>query len=93
VTFLGGLFIIILAGMGLAAVAEVAKAIGRRGPSTSGLAPLSDRVDRLTAEIEELQAAHAAQATEVAELQERLDFAERLLAQARERVALQAPRE
>jgi hypothetical protein len=62
-SFLTGVFIIILAGMGIGAISEIAKAIARRGGSAT---------------------------EQLAELQERVDFAERLLAQARDRASLGA---
>lgn len=87
-TFMGGLFIIILVGMVLGVVSEVAKAITRRGGSSADLAQLRHQVDQLTVALEEAQTAFSDQSAEVAELQERLDFAERMLTQARDRVAL-----
>jgi septal ring factor EnvC (AmiA/AmiB activator) len=88
VTFFSGLFIIILAGMALGAITEVAKALARRGTSASELSQLRHQVEQLTAALDEAQTTFSEQAAEVAELQERLDFAERLLAQARDRAAL-----
>jgi exonuclease VII small subunit len=66
----------------------IAGAIAGRGASRSELAQIRERLEQHTAALEEAQASLADQSTELAELQERLDFAERLLAQARDRSAL-----
>ena len=75
------LLIVMLAGIGYAAIEKVAKAMGRRGTSGSELAQLKEQ-------LEDTQAALASQATQLADLQERVDFAERSLAQVRNRPAL-----
>lgn len=80
-SFLTGVFIIILAGMAVGAITEVAKAIAKRGGASADLAQLKDQVEQNAAEL-------ASQSAQIAELQERVDFAERLLAQARERGVL-----
>lgn len=77
------LLIVMLAGIGYAAVEKVAKAMGQRGASASELAQLRDQ-------LEDTQATLASQATQLADLQERVDFAERSLAQVRNRPALGA---
>ena len=82
---LTGFFIIILAGMALGAVREIAKALASRGASTADLAKLKQQLDQLTTELEEVRADLSTQAAQFTELQERLDFAERLLAQSRDR--------
>jgi Tfp pilus assembly protein FimV len=66
----------------------IAGAIAGRGASRSGLAQLSERLEQQAAALEDAQTSLASQSTQLAELQERIDFAERLLAQARDRSAL-----
>lgn len=66
----------------------IAGAIAGRGASRSELAEVKQRLDQDTAALEDAQTILANQSTQLAELQERLDFAERLLAQARDRSAL-----
>lgn len=66
----------------------IAGAIAGRGASRSELAEITQRLEQHAAALEDAQATSANQASQLAELQERLDFAERLLAQARERSAL-----
>jgi hypothetical protein len=85
-----GLFIIILAGIGAGTIGEIAKAIARRGGGAK-VAELKLQVERNAAAVEEAQNALADQAAQLVELQERVDFAERLLAQARERTPLGRP--
>ena len=109
-SFLTGVFIIILAGMGVGAISEIAKAIAKRGgagaelallgPSGCGkttllsvlagaeLALLKQQMEENAAALEEAHRTLDDQATQLAELQERVDFAERLLAQARDRASL-----
>lgn len=89
-TFLTGLFIIILGGMALGAITEVAKAIGRRRVSASELADLRHQLEQNVEELEEARTTLTTQGAQLAELQERLDFAERMLTQARDRGALGA---
>jgi DNA repair ATPase RecN len=89
VSFLTGVFIIILAGMGIGAITEVVKAIGRRGTSAAALADLKGQLEQYAAALQEAQATLADQAAQLTELQERVDFAERLLTQARDRGALE----
>jgi predicted nucleic acid-binding Zn-ribbon protein len=66
----------------------IAGAIRGRGSSRSELARLSDQLEHQAAALEDVQNGLTAQSTQLAELQERLDFAERLLAQGRDRTAL-----
>lgn len=66
----------------------IAGAIGGRGASRSALAELREQLEQQAAALEDAQASLASQSTQVAELHERLDFAERLLAQGRDRTAL-----
>ncbi len=87
-SFLMGLFIIVLAGLAVGAISEIAKAIAGRGASTRELAELKLQLEQYATALQEAQSTLSDQATELAELQERVDFAERLLAQARDRKAL-----
>ncbi len=66
----------------------VAGAIAGRGASRSEVAQIKERLEQHVAVLEDAQTTLADQSTQLAELQERLDFAERLLAQARDRSAL-----
>jgi septal ring factor EnvC (AmiA/AmiB activator) len=66
----------------------IAGAIAGRGASRSELAQIKEQLEQHAAALEEAQTSLADQSTELAELQERLDFAERLLAQTRDRSAL-----
>ncbi len=68
----------------------IAGAIAGRGPSRSELAQIKQRLEQDAAALEDAQTTLTNQGTQLAELQERLDFAERLLAQARDRSALGA---
>jgi hypothetical protein len=67
---------------------SIAGAISGRGPSRAELAQLRERLDQNTAALEDAQNGLANQSTQLAEFQERLDFAERLLTQSRDRQAL-----
>ena len=60
---------------------------GRRG-SRAELADIREQLDQQAAEIEDARAIIADQAAQLGEFQERLDFAERLLAQGRDRPEL-----
>jgi len=70
----------------------VARAIGGaiagRGTSRSEMAQIKERLEQQAALLEEAQSNLAHQSTQLGELQERVDFTERLLAQARERSPL-----
>jgi uncharacterized protein YycO len=68
----------------------IAGAIAGRGASRSELAEIRQRLEQDAAALDDTQTTLANQSTQLAELQERLDFAERLLAQARDRSALGA---
>jgi hypothetical protein len=77
-----------IAGATLVLVAgAIAGAIRGRG-SRSEVARLGDQLEQHAAALEDVQNSLASQSTQLAELQERLDFAERLLAQGRDREAL-----
>jgi predicted Zn-dependent peptidase len=85
-----GLFIVILAGILAGTVAEIAKAIARRGVSPLEIANLKQQLEQQAAALEDVESTMADQTAQLAELHERVDFAERLLAQARDRPALGA---
>jgi septal ring factor EnvC (AmiA/AmiB activator) len=70
------------------AVGAIAGAIRGRGSSRSDLAQLNDQLKDQAAALEDVQQSLANQSSHLEELQERLDFAERLLAQGRDRTAL-----
>lgn len=70
------------------AVGAIAGAIRGRGGSRSELNRLSDQVRDQAVALEDVQHGLASQSSQLDELQERLDFAERLLAQGRDRTAL-----
>jgi septal ring factor EnvC (AmiA/AmiB activator) len=80
-----------MAGTTLVLVAgAIAGAIRGRGASRSQLSQLNDQLKDHAAALEDVQNSLASQSAQLAELQERLDFAERLLAQSRERTALRS---
>ena len=66
----------------------IAGAISGRGAPRSELAQLKELLEQHAAALEDAETSLANQSTQLAELQERLDFAERLLAQGRDRTAL-----
>lgn len=68
----------------------IAGAIRGRGSSRSEVSQLSDQLKDHAAVLEDVQNSLASQSAQMAELQERLDFAERLLAQGRERPVLKS---
>jgi hypothetical protein len=63
-------------------------ALRGRASSRSEMAQLSAQLEQQAAMLENAHDSLANQATQLAELHERLDFAERLLAQGRDRTAL-----
>ena len=78
-----------IAGTTLVLVAgAIAGAIRGRGSSRSELSQLSDQLKDHAAALEDVQNSLGIQSSQMAELQERLDFAERLLAQGRDRTVL-----
>jgi uncharacterized protein YycO len=80
-----------IAGTTLVLVAgAIAGAIRGRGSSRSDLSQLSDQLKDQAAALEDVQNSLAIQSSQMAELQERLDFAERVLAQGRERAVLKS---
>jgi Tfp pilus assembly protein PilO len=88
--FLTGLFIVILAGIAAGTIAEIAKAMARRGSSSAEVTALKQQLEHTAASLEDAQATLASQNAQLAELQERMDFTERLLAQGRDRSVLGA---
>jgi uncharacterized membrane-anchored protein YhcB (DUF1043 family) len=68
----------------------IAGAIRGRGSSRSEVTQLGDQLKDHAAALDDVQNNLASQSSQLAELQERLDFAERLLAQSRDRSALKA---
>jgi uncharacterized protein YycO len=80
-----------IAGTTLVMVAgAIAGAIRGRGSSRSELSQLSDQLKDHAAALEDVQNSLASQSSQMAELHERLDFAERLLAQGRDRAVLKS---
>jgi uncharacterized protein YycO len=80
-----------MAGTTLVLVAgAIAGAIRGRGSSRSELSQLSDQLKDHAAALADVQDSLASQSSQMAELHERLDFAERLLAQGRDRTALKS---
>ena len=78
-----------IAGTTLVLVAgAIAGAIRGRGSSRSDVAHLSDQLKDHAATLDDVQNSVANQSAQLLELQERLDFAERLLAQERDRTVL-----
>lgn len=70
------------------AVGAIAGALRGRASSRSELGRLSDQLKDHSVALEDVQNSLASQSSQLEELQERLDFAERLLAQSRDRTAL-----
>jgi predicted nucleic acid-binding Zn-ribbon protein len=82
---------LVIAGTTLVLVAgAIAGAIRGRGSSRSELAQLNDRLKDHAAALDDVQNSLASQSSQLAELHERLDFAERLLTQGRDRTALKS---
>jgi predicted nucleic acid-binding Zn-ribbon protein len=80
-----------IAGTTLVLVAgAIAGAIRGRGSSRSDLSQLNEQLKDHAAALEDVQHSLASQSSQMAELQERLDFAERVLAQGRDRTALKS---
>jgi uncharacterized membrane-anchored protein YhcB (DUF1043 family) len=80
---------LVIAGATLVLVAgAIAGAIRGRGSSRSAVTHLSDQLKDYAAALEDVQNSLASQSSQLAELHERLDFAERVLTQGRDRTAL-----
>jgi hypothetical protein len=75
----------ILATTAIVIAKAIAGAIVGRGASRSDIAQIKERLEQQNALLEDTQSNLAHQSTQLGELQERLDFAERLLAQSRDR--------
>jgi septal ring factor EnvC (AmiA/AmiB activator) len=71
----------------------LAAAVAGRRASRSELAQINQGLEQQAAALEDVQTTLTNQSAQLAELQERLDFTERLLVQARDRPALQAGEE
>jgi uncharacterized protein YycO len=85
------LIALVIAGATLVLVAgAIAGAMRGRGSSRSELAHLSDQLKDHAAALEDVQNSLASQSSQLAELHERLDFAERLLTQGRDRIPLKS---
>jgi hypothetical protein len=85
------LIALVIAGTTVVLVAgAIAGAIRGRGSSRSEVSQLSDQLKDHAAVLEDVQNSLASQSSQLAELHERLDFAERLLAQGRDRTALKS---
>jgi hypothetical protein len=82
---------LLIAGTTLVLVAgAIAGALRGRGSSRSELTHLRDELKDHAAALEDIQNSLASQASQLTELHERLDFAERMLAQHRDRAVLKA---
>jgi predicted nucleic acid-binding Zn-ribbon protein len=80
-----------IAGTTLVLVAgAIAGAIRGRGSSRSELSQVSEQLKDHAAALDDVQNSLASQSSQLAELQERLDFAERMLTQERDRTALKS---
>jgi uncharacterized protein YycO len=85
------LIALVIAGTTLVLVAgALAGAIRGRGSSRSELGQLSEQLKEQAAVLEDVQNSIAGQSSQLAELHERLDFAERMLTQGRDRTALKS---
>jgi uncharacterized protein YycO len=87
------IFLVALAMVGTTVVlvaGAIAGAIRGRGSSKSELSQLSDQLKDQAAALEDVQNSLASQSSQMAELHERVDFAERLLAQSRDRTVLKS---
>ena len=88
---LGGIFIIVVVALVIGAIAVAREGGLFTGDTAKVLAELRLRIEQQAAALREAQDTLADQTTQIAELQERVDFAERLLTQAREKAALGDP--
>ena len=80
---IGGATLVLVAG-------AIAGAIRGRGSSRSEVGQLSEQLKEQAAVLEDVQNSIASQSSQLAELHERLDFAERMLTQGRDRTALKS---
>jgi uncharacterized membrane-anchored protein YhcB (DUF1043 family) len=82
---------LVIAGATLVLVAgAIAGALRGRGSSRSEVVRLSEQLKDHAAALDDVQNGLASQSSQLAELQERLDFAERMLTQERDRTALKS---
>ena len=82
---------LVIVGTTLVLVAgAIAGAVRGRGSQRSELGQLTHQLKEQAAALEEVQNTLASQSSQLAELHERLDFAERVLTQARDRPALKS---
>ena len=82
---------LLIAGTTLVLVAgAIAGGLRGRGSSRSELTHLGDQLKDHAAALEDIQNSLAGQSSQLTELHERLDFAERMLAQHRDRAVLKA---
>jgi hypothetical protein len=91
VEFLTGIFILVLVGIVGDTIVKVAKSRGGAAATKalrSELDELNQQLQDQSAALADAQATIAAQAESLQELHERVDFAERVLAQSRDRGAL-----
>ena len=85
------LIALVIAGTTLVLVAgAIGGAIRGRGSSRSEVGQLSEQLKEQAAVLEDVQNSIAGQSSQLAELHERLDFAERMLTQGRDRTALKS---
>lgn len=89
-TMMALVFVLALAGIAASTIAQIVKAIAGRRGSASELAHIRRELEQYAVALEDAQTSLANQSTQIAELQERVDFAERLLAQSRDRSGLRA---
>ncbi len=83
-SFLSGMFVIVLAGI----AADVVVKLARARAAVRGSPALKAELSELQRQLEEQAQTLANQGQRLQELEERCDFTERLLAQTRERTAL-----
>lgn len=79
-------FVIVLVGIVCDTIAKIATG----GSRAKAFKTLQAEIDELRAALAEAEGALNGQATQIEEMQQRLDFAERLLAQARQKPAIGA---
>jgi uncharacterized protein YycO len=85
------LIALVIVGTTLVLVAgAIGGAIRGRGSSRSEVGQLSEQLKEQAAVLEDVQNSIAGQSSQLAELHERLDFAERMLTQGRDRTALKS---
>ena len=88
--FMGGLFLIIMAGIVADTVVKIIKHRAGAPQLRAGLEDLRHQLEDQANRLTDAQTALAGQETQLQELHERLDFAERILTRVRERPGLGA---